>query len=543
MQIFLFSHVSNYFFYPARCIRILGYGFCLYFIIYSYFGSHFLRAEVFELRLNHYFFWFNNADFQDYDKESFEKNQVLPTEDTDDTLYIFYGDLNLRLAKQYKKTNLHIELSRAGYWGADNLQGKDDGKNSITFRHLYFVYTPSSFSFTLGRHKYEIGNSYYDYFFSDVIDGFVFSYQMFNGISLSWMADLLSNSASDDEAGYYGIVAKKSDKAQQLDDFRGDTLSARSGIHIDWPFVNNRGTDYNTKLQQNKKIKSRIKSKGKTRPNKKGSITKNQAPIFSRLGLSIFSYYLRYGANHNGGSDLAENGLNSYNKADGDDLSLYGSRFYTSLWKDILRLDFTYAYAKGHDLQYESTHNYDGYASAVNIVWKMKGIALNDNFTNIVWLSGGYFHHNFAGMHGRSMGLLLLSGYKAYSVAPYADFYHFRDYGKREDVKQYVDRTNSKKFWRLEEKIQWGNLGTRLSYLHLWETQTNELMGSEIEWEWNYQIDNLKFINTYAAFMPTAYYKRRSVENPFFSQGNDTFYAIHFRVEYTFDIIEAWRSE
>ncbi len=454
-----------------------------------------LGIQAFSLYFTNYFLNFNNADFENYDSELYRQNQAVNLRNSDDEHYIAYGDLRLRYNTGYGNSEFFVDASRSGFWGTDNYQGRDDGQNAIYFNRLYFIYYPSETTkLSMGRQKYEIGDSRWDYFFSDVIDGIDFAYQIFEPTSISIMADIVSNSVKTDETGIYGVVDKDD---EEVEDFRGDTVTYRAGLNI------------------------------------------NQSLIKDNLGMRVFAYHLRYAANTQGGADLAESGRNSYNKPDRDYLNMAGIRIYANDLAEALSFDLTYAYADGKDRQFENEHVYNNSATALNVIWKHN---FSSTSSNEVWFSAGYFSDGFASMKARSMGGMLLWGYKGYHAAPYAYFYHFRDYAKREDSIQYIDRTNSKTFGKIKEELDIGRFKGSLACLGLWETKSGQYMGTEVELELQYRVDNLKFSNTTAMFAPTDYYRDRAVSpdgtplNNFLPSGKHTFYGIRISVEYVLDL-------
>ena len=400
------------------------------------------------------------------------------------------------LEKQYKNSMLYVDMVRAGHWGADNFQGRDEGQNAVYFKRLHFVYAPSAdIYFSLGRQRYEIGNAHRDYFFSDVIDGFSLAYRPAPDIfSMTFMGDVLSNSVRNEETGVYGVIKKDE---EGIDNFRGDTLTARTGLSL------------------------------------KLAMPASPEAALSSLGLRAFGYYLRYGASSQGAADLAENGKNHYNKSDADSLGMSGLRLYGSFFAKSLSFDLTWAYAQGQDLQFGNRHVYDDSAWALNLIWKAEQ---NPDFRNELWLSTGYFRPRFASMKGSSMGGMLLWGYKGYQTAPHAAPYHFRDYAKWQDAPLFVDRTNPKTFVKLKEDLDLGRFGASLSFLGLWETQSSKYMGSEIELSLEYRVDNIKFSNQSALFIPSGYYQKRSLENKFIPAGRDSFYGLRLGVEYVIDL-------
>ena len=452
--------------------------------------------QAFSLYFTSHFLHFNNADFENYERETFRFNQGVATRNTDDQLNIAYGDLRLRYDTRYKDSEFFVDVSRSGFWGADNYQGRDDGQNALYFSRLYFNYYPTKTTrLTVGRHKYEIGNALFDYFFSDIIDGIEFAYQIAEHTNIALLNDIVSNSVTADETGVYGVVDKD---AQAVEDFGGDTVTHRNGLNI------------------------------------------HQSKVWhENLGLRAFVYHLRYAANTEGGADLAENGRNSYNKADGDYLTMSGARLYAQKLAGGLSFDITYAHARGIDRQFDSSYKYEGDATTLNISYQQDFDAAK---SNQISLSAGRFTDGFASMKARSIGGMLLWGYKGYYAAPFAYFYHFRDYETRADGAQYTDRTIAKTFVKLQEELRWNQFKAGLAGLGLWETRSGQYMGTEVELNLEYRMDNLKFTHTAALYAPTNYYRERAFSNAnpsgnrFLPNGKHSFYGIRFSIEYVLDL-------
>ncbi len=483
---------------------------CCIFFVFIFLS---LERNIYPISLyfTNYFYSFENADFENYNKETFRKNQAISTKNTDDSYNLIYSELRLISTHTHDKSYFHIDMSRWSHWGADNAQGNREndeknrtgnGQNTIIFTQLYFMHPLSDSLFlTLGRHKYDIGNSYWDYFFSDIIDGAVLNYTWEKNLHIQFMMDTLSNSVVREDVGIYGSTNKDD---EQIENFQGDTISTRIGANIHWQFPQEKNLSIDH---------------------------------WGLRGWRTFSYYLRYGANNLGGSDLAEDGKNSYNKADKDFLHMSGIRLYGDFFEKALSFDITWAYASGQDMQFTDNHVYNGQAGAINIIWETK---MDTTFKNHLWLSGGYFHPRFASLKGRSMGGMLLWGYKRYYPSPYTSFYHFRDYAKQKETPSYVDRTNAKTFGKIKEKFQIDRFTSSLSFLGLWETQSGEYMGSEIEfsikYNMKYKMGKLNFSQSSALYIPTNYYEKHSEKNAFLPTGKNTFYGFQFRVEYTLDL-------
>ncbi len=451
-------------------------------------------AATSTLEFNSNYYHFNNNDQRNYNAETYKANQSASYLNTDDRFNLIQGALRLRYATRYKKTEFKVDMARLGQWGADNFQGRDAGQNPLTFNDLYFAWYPiPSIAFTFGRFTYSIGNSQKDHFFFDIIDGAKVDWKYSNNFQFQLMGDIFSNAVKHDMAGYLGIVKKDT---EQLDDFNGDTVTYRGGATAQAYFA------------------------------------------------KFFTYFLRYGANSQGSADLSENGRNPLNKADGDFLSMSGVR----LQKDFQKWgvpDVTVSYSYGKDYQFDDTRTYNGIATAVNY----KKVAEFNTFRWTTLLSGGYFNENFAAMKSQGIGSILLYGYRAYHASPYAYFYHFRDYEKRKDSVQYVDRTNAKTYARLSQDFdmkKWmRGLSVEVAILGLFQTRGMEYMGTELYSKFSYRVDNITFLLEPTVFLPTSYYPKLAATNTFVANGTDPFWGVGFGVNYLLDLdyISAQKAE
>ncbi len=432
------------------------------------------------------FLHLDNNDFLNYDEERFSRDQSVDFLDTDDRASVLYGILTLRFNTQYKKTEFFLDISRQGYWGTDNFQGRDEGQNPILFNRLYFIFFPiEEVSFTFGRYKYSIGDTETDFFFSDVIDGLQIDYDIIDFLRLNLMGDVVSIGFRPEYAGIYSVV-KKDD--EEIENFRGDTFAFRVG----------------------------------------GNLRYN---LLDQLVLKPFTYFIRYGANNEGGADLSQNGRNDLNRSDNDHLSMSGIRLHKDM-ESYGIIDATFAYSVGVDNQFDGKREYNSFGVSLN--YKLP-FAFSDYTMDSIF-SLGYFNQDFASMKHQSMGGMLLWGIKGYHTSPYAYFYHFRDYGKREDSVTFVDRTNSKIFVRMQEKFHIDPFEILLHQLFLMESDSRQYMGTEVEMKIAYSFDNIKIALRGGVFLPTDYYPKRSITNNSIPAGKDPFYAILVQLTYVLDL-------
>lgn len=428
---------------------------------------------AFELKLSSYAYTFNNADFRAYNKNTYEDNKSADYLNTDDRSSFIYSNLAFDYSKKYKSTELFISVYRSGFWGTDNLEGRDDGKNPILFSKLYYNYFPfKGISMSLGRFYYSIGESENDYFLSDTIDGLLLKFKINQNIEIETEIDVLGiGSRPDGTRIWFGI--EKDDEI--VEDFNGDVISFRGGA---------------------------------------------AAKIFN---VKIFSYFLRYGASSKGGADISENGKSVVNMVDQDFLSLNGARFFYD-FERFGRTDFTVAYSYGKDYQYAGEHTYNGFAAALN-----HSAPINLWILKKGGLSAGYFHPDFCAMKAQSMGGILLWAYKGYFASPYSYFYHFTDYAKRKYGQTTIDKTVSKTFARADLEFIAGKFKFLLGSLVLFaneEAVDPIFMGLENQLDVSVDIDNLTFAAAAAIYLPSSYYSKRSKVNTFVPGGSDPFFGL-----------------
>ena len=443
---------------------------------------------------------FNNLDFRDYNSDLF----IQENQNTDDRGTAIFGRLTFNLDLKYKKTTFFMDISRQGYWGTDNFQGRDQGQNPVLMNRLYFVYNPSeSFSLSFGRQFYQIGEAHTDFFFTDVVDGIQVNYEPFDFLKLHFLFDIVALAFRPPNINIYSIVNKDD---ESLDGFQGDSVNIRFGFSPRFAFKDTPSAD----IKQNHWLKE--------------------------IGFIPFSYLLRYGASTQGSADLAENGRNTLNQADNDFLSLSGLRIYAK-FKNRSKIDMTLGYSHGKDTQFtmqnNRVYNHVGFALNYEVLLGSpdKPYGSHKFFTSL-----GYFHQDFASMNSRSMGGMLVWGLNNYRVAPYAYFYHFRDNAKRRSAPERVDKTNSKTFVKIGDEWRLGNFLLNAVLLALLQTEDFQYMGTEIELGFAYLLDNIKVALTPAVYLPSDYYPRLAENNAFIPGGTDPHYAVRFVTKYVLDL-------
>ncbi len=431
-----------------------------------------LKMKRFKIYFNSYFYYFNNADLKSYNHDTYAEKQVSQDLNTDDQMKFIYSTIGIKTHIAFEKINLFIEFYRSGFWGKDNLEGKDGGGNSILFYELYFVYPfLDNLKLSFGRQVFKIGDAQEEYFFKDTIDGFSLNYQ-FNNFQFTFMADVLAIATKPDETYSYSGIDKDS---EEIEDFEGETISARAGLMAKFSFI------------------------------------------------KFFSFFVHYGANSKGGADRSENGLNTKNEYDGDYLSLSGIRLN---FNNII--DFTIAYSYGKDYLFDSEKKFSGLGINLNIQHK-----LNDKIK--INLNSAFFTTNYCGMKASSMGSLLLYNYSGYFPTAYAGTYNFEDVDTNEKLfsKAFIKLSGKYEndrllfsfstlfLWRVKND-QENLLGYKTNYI-----------GNELNSTFKMKFKSMEIGLQLGAFLPSNFFKNYDNEFSNLPSGNDIFYGGSFFVSLT----------
>ncbi len=447
---------------------------------------------------------FNNDDFEDYNAKTYEKNKAVASENTDDAVNFAISTIKLDVHKKVSKSEFDLVMDRTGFWGNDNLMGKDQGGNPFRFLSMHCkVYPVDFYELTIGRFEYGIGSAKYDYFFEDIVDGVENRFIIPLGIDslkISLLTEIMSNAAKPSDTYAWSALEKDS---EEIDDFDGDTVSLRHGLSV------------------------------------------------SYYAATLFGYYVRYGANTSGAADTSEDGKSSLNEADHDYLFMGGLRaFYTAI--GAVSTDATFAYSTGKDYQYEGGRDYDGYAGSLNIAVDMSGTGLNLPVLEEFVTSTGYFSPKFCGMKADSPGGMITYLYKGYFVAPYANFYHFKDYAKDEYEVSTVDKTVSKTFIKNSLTTNVAGITSSVSSVVFFANEDKDIkvsnvagkntkgedgltyMGTEVDTEISYTIDQLELYIIGGVYLPSDYYSEKSKVNTYFTDGSDMMYGVNLGCTYNF---------
>lgn len=442
---------------------------------------------------------FNNADQLEYNQSTYENNQPVDRLNSDDRLSILASGVQLDFHQRYKFSEFFATVRQSGAWGSDSLEGTPEKGNTLTYNQLYFTYYLNrDMSYSLGRFRFTLEDTANEYFFNDTVDGFEWRHDLFLGISYRALFDVLGVAAKPENTRVWFSLSKDE---ESIDDFQGDVVTMRAGLVLDHELFSMFDNPFKYK---------------------------------------IFSFYLRYGANTQGGADIAENGKSSLNAADNDFLWNSGVRISYDL-NGYWITDFTFSYSKGADNQFNSVKKYDDVAAAWNQRFDLT--PLEWPLDLLIDLSAGYFGPKFAGMKANSPGGLLLTAYKGYFLSPYAYFYHFRDNAKRSFEIGAVDKTVSKSFAKIGFSTYIGGLLPSVSALVLFANEgtndgartfgeQNVYMGMEIESSIRYNVDNIDFVFFYSMFMPGKYYEKRKAENVYLPQGTEPMTGLGLTVDY-----------
>lgn len=464
------------------------------------------RPAAVDIRLDLNGYTFNNADYLTYDHASYEADRVYDMFNTDDQLNFCMTTVGFHFHKKFERTEVDLEIDHSGFWGNDVLMGGDNGANAFRFLSLHAIGRPVDFyQLKAGRFDYEIGDACNDFFFSDTIDAVENTFLISLGpapLRISFLTEVMSNGAKPTDT-YAWSGLEKDD--EEVNDFDGDTLSLRFGSVIRY------------------------------------------------FAASLFSYYVRYGANTVGGADISDNGKTDVNEADHDYLSLSGFRAFAN-FSGWVKTDFTLAWSTGKDFQYEGEKVYNGYAAAANVYLDLSGRGAALPLLERVYLSSGYFSPSYCGMKAASPGGMLMYLYKGYSVSPCANFYHFRDSTKKENAVSGFDATVSKLFLKSGISMKAGPFSVELMNV-IWfanedpDTRLANIagkenagerapayMGNESEARLSYTVDQIELFFTGALYVPGDYYKTRAEYNTCFSGGSDIFYGFNLGCTYRFGI-------
>lgn len=461
-----------------------------------------VSAYSFKLEYKTDAYHFNNADFINYDDERYEENQVVDRQNSDDQISFIYSGIALSFMQRYKYSEFFATVRQSAMWGSDSLEGRPETNNTITYSELYFNYYFSpDLMMSIGRYRYSLEDSVNEYFFNDTIDGISFKHRLPAGMQYRLLFDVLGIASRPEDTRVWFSVAKDE---EQIDDFQGDTATLRGGLIFDHEPFKIMGEYFKYK---------------------------------------IFSFYLRYGANTQGGADIAENGKSALNEPDNDYLSNSGLRLSYEISR-LWQVDLTTAYSIGVDNQFNDKREYNDIAVALNQRFDTSTLKWPLDF--MIDFSGGYFGPEYASMKANSPGGMLIMAYKGYFPSPYAYFYEIRDEGKDEFAVGSVDKTVAKTFGKIEIQTYISGVLPHVSVLALFANErdndgktqfgeTNAYMGTEIEAGLRYNIDNIILSLNGAVFLPGSYYEKRAPENVYLPLGKDPMYGIGFNANYVLD--------
>ncbi len=438
-----------------------------------------------KIKLSNEFYMFDNADFLAYDYGTYQYNKSNSRLNTDDAIDFMYATIEFSLKKSFNRSVFVLEMYRSGFWGNDNLEGKDDGGNSFIFSYAYFkLFISDGFNIVFGRQRFGLGKTEKELYFYDILDAVVLNISLSGDMFLTVMADILGIAAKPDTYLFSSIATD----GKEIKDFDGNRTSFRVGFVFDY-------------------------ATSKT------------------FGFKFFAFYVKYGANSDGGADRSQSGANEINQADNDYLLNGGMRFYLGEFDAGIKIkaDITGAFSYGRDYQYTGRRDYKDFAVFFNVK-----LVFNKKMDMLI--TGGYFGDKYANMKALSMGGLLLYANKGYFPAPYVSAYHFRDYAKYDPPKA-IDKTVSKTFGNIQFKIKISDWIFTISAMPLFQTKDFVYMGTEAQLQVYGRVwENLTLSFQGGAYLPSNYYIKRKDENTYLPAGDDVMWGISFMLSYSFDV-------
>ncbi len=448
--------------------------------------------SYFKINLMTEYYQFDNSDFLAYDYGVYQYNQSNQNLNTDDAINFMYSTVEFKLKKSFKSSVFVLEMYRSGFWGNDNLEGKDNGGNSILFSYAYFkLFITDGFNLTFGRQRFGLGHTLKELYFYDIVDGITFNISLADSMHLTVLVDILGIAAKPDTYLFSSIATDD----EEIEDFNGNTTSFRVGVVFNY-------------------------ASSKT------------------FGFKVFAFYVKYGANTDGGADRAQSGNNEVNQADNDYLINGGARFYLGEYNiggKKIKIDITGAFSYGRDYQYTTRRDYRDFAAWFNIK-----LIVNRTFNFL--FTGAYFGEKYCNMKALSMGGLLLYANKGYFPAPYVSAYHFKDYDKYDPPKSY-DKTNSKIFGYIELNINVKGWKFTISALPLMQTKDFAYMGTEAQVKiYGKLFENLTLSFQGGLYIPSNYYVERCNDNTYLPAGDEIFWGVGVTLSYAFDLFSGKNS-
>lgn len=270
--------------------------------------------------------WMNFNYANNSDLRSLDESSETSIELTDDRLYFMVSGAELAtFIPVSPRLDVRLDLWKAGFWGHDQLGGRDanndsrstyTGANTVNFglfylnMHLLTAPTPQRRAdLVVGRQEHKIGGQLdRDYLMSDILDAIVLNWHGRFGFLDLLLLDVYSSGSSTQDVYFVQYLSYDSEK---VDGFGGDVNTLRSGFTYRYPI-------YGDSMVGGTHVDGRI-----------------------------FYYAARFGAVNEGGSDRTNEGANG-NYADNDVTFMRGLRMNAGV-DNWLFVSGTYAESYGID--------------------------------------------------------------------------------------------------------------------------------------------------------------------------------------------------
>ncbi|MCB1171959.1 MAG: hypothetical protein KDK39_00265 [Leptospiraceae bacterium] len=350
--------------------------------------------ERFQWRLNLWtsYNYFNNGDLRVLNEE----NETSITQTDDKIQFIVAGVQLDTFLPVNKYLDIRIDIWKTGFWGHDQLGGRDNnndsretssGSNTVAFgrffSNIHLVPEPSRFKkldLKIGRQAYDIGGALQrDYYLNDKLDAIVLNWYHDYGRLDFLVLDVFSSGSPTDDVGFVQYISHDS---EQVEGFNGDVHTYKQGMTYRLPIYGDSDL-------------------GGTHIDVRG-----------------FYYYARFGGVNDGGSDRTNDGT-SGNTPDYDFSFMRGGRLNLG-WREWFSTSLTYAESFGLDRKQLNEvllplKDVDNNGKSWSLEFEFSFFDDRLRFTpSYFFADGGRYHmdgvqysHGFVSMKGSQMGGIL----------------------------------------------------------------------------------------------------------------------------------------